>query len=153
MRDAATFRPDPELRKIIDAVKESVDDFSPAMEQISRVMLDDTREVFASGLSEWPRMSEATVERWGPHPLLRLGGRAGRRGPSTPLEQWNERRWSKTNAAVINRAPHAHLMEGGVEKGGRMVVPQRDFLFVNEASYPLFRDFILDHVEDAFLGA
>lgn len=165
----AIFLPPQDLAEILDRLKDRIDDWTAPMEKISRIMLEDTKHVFATGLAEWVPMSQATVDRWGPHPLLRRGGHNG----STPLEQWNQRAWSPKNAAVINRAPHAHLIEDGVQRyqtpmyqsGGRrrsrssirerlasgergsMHSPPRDFLFVDEDSYPTFKRYILDHIE------
>ena len=112
----AVYHPPRELQDIVLRLGKAIDDWSVPMEKISRRMLEDTKGVFASGRPEWPRMSEATIERWGPHPLLNLGGRTASGGAGTPLREWNERDWSKKNAAVINRAPHAHLMDRGVDR-------------------------------------
>jgi hypothetical protein len=169
----AQFYPPKELAEFIVTLRETVNDFSVPMEKISRVMLEDTREVFNSGLGEWPTMKQATIDRWGPHKLLNLGGKTGQGGSGTPLREWNQRAWSKANAAVLNRAPHAHLMEGGVRKHdthgpskatskaakkkaalatGPLHSPPRDFLFVQESSYPTFENYLLDYLAEKLEG-
>jgi hypothetical protein len=93
-------------------------DWSVVMEKISRAMLEDTRKVFSTGLGEWPSMA----------------GNA-----STTLADWNQRAWSPENAVVVNRAPHAHLIEAGTKQ----------YLFVDESSFSTFRGHILDHISSA----
>jgi hypothetical protein len=159
----------------VDRAKLALLDLSVPMERVSRVMYDDSREVYSSGLSEWPAMSQLTIERWGYH---RLMNHPPEKRSGTTLADWTERAWSRKNAAVLNRAPHAHLQEEGTrqyatarysarsnasegrtrrrrsrgevresartEGNGWQHSPQRDLVFVNEASVPRFHDIVLD---------
>lgn len=173
----AVFVPPAELSRIVREMKSRIKDWSVPMEKISGLMLEDTREVFADGLGEWAPLSPATIERWGPHPILNLNR------SRVPLAKQNMRVWGPTNAAVQNTAPHAHFMEYGTsryigtdgkrayrysEKGERKSraksralgnqlaystsTPARTFLFVDEKSYPKFETIILDYIEGAVSG-
>ncbi|HSY50401.1 MAG TPA: phage virion morphogenesis protein [Thermoanaerobaculia bacterium] len=101
----ATFEPSEAFTNDLGAMIERGGDLSPAMEQVARIGYEDVIQRLQSGGDGWPALSPATIKRWGEH---QIGvGEHGGFGPTL------RRDWSKKNAVVYTRAPHAHLFGDG----------------------------------------
>lgn len=104
-----TWSPPVELREMLEGVSERVGDASPVMQVIALDMEDYVENVMfaTAGEGEWEPLSQATIDRHGPHDVLRLTGL---------MKAVTGRDWSARNAVVINTAPHAHFAVGGVRR-------------------------------------
>lgn len=178
-----TFNPPIDLTTLLEDLGARLLDWSPVMQQIAVDMESFVEDVVipTSGQGKWKDMAPSTVERWGSHPLLQLSGHTSRPYQSGGgLRFLTGRDWSKVNAAVLNVAPHAHLMEGGVtrrsvslyqaggkrksrasvrkkiadgEAGGAMHSPPREFIYIDERrGDELYPNWILDYFYGELAG-
>lgn len=174
MSSKAIWTPPKALREMLERMGEDINDFSPAMEKVSRIGFEDVVQRLSRGGDEWPELSKATIRRHGPH---RIG--VGEHGGFIPTLR---RDWSKRNAVVFTKAPHAHLFEEGTAShsvGGKKVraykskgkhvsaaatrkilatgkmttrQPSRPFMYFSENVKTRAGEIILNRVFDAFEG-
>jgi hypothetical protein len=104
----AIWKPPKELEEMFRNTADALKDLSPAMEKVSRIGFEEVyARLQAGGDGDWPPLATATIRRHGQH---QVGvGPGGGFGPTL------RRDWSKNNAVVFSRAPHAHLFEGGTQ--------------------------------------
>ena len=170
MARAFWFPPD-ELREMLEDVAARAVDFSPVMQVIAidlETFVEDV--IFSSeGEGEWPPLDPDTLKRH----KDRAGGALQLSGD---MRRRTGRDWSKTNAVVINRSPHAHFategtkryttplwhpkdgtrrrsraavraLRGTEEFRGSMHEPARDFMYVSdERADELYGPMILDYL-------
>jgi phage gpG-like protein len=173
----------PTLGDLLGDVDGKLDDLTPVMVQISedmRKFIVDT--VFPTGgEGRWAPLAQSTTTRdkWKDRAS---SGRPGRIGPlrsSGWMSLSVHRASSKTNAAAITKAPHAHLQEFGTKAymtplyqskgkklksksqikaaklaglGGHLRVSPRPFMYIDEdRAENLYPFMILDYVFSEFL--
>jgi hypothetical protein len=116
----AHFYVDTALDSLTRGVAQRMDDLSPVMEPISKLIQDEMKARLARGGDGWAPFSKLTLRR----PTHRGPG-IGEHGGFAPTIQ---RSWSKRNAVGLTRAPHAHLFDEGTTRhlskstGGRVNV-------------------------------
>lgn len=132
-----------EFEKFLDGMGDRVSDFTVPLTKGSKQIYDDvvtnwnTKGAFFG--QSWPEHAQATVERHGPHTLLRMSG--GLFGSIRPFA-------GKFTAGVYSKAPHAHLHNQGTEQFGKTHNPTRLIFFIR----PETIDLILEMCGDYAIG-
>jgi hypothetical protein len=111
------FTPPAELHEILDGFRDKIDDWSPVMVHISRDMESFVEgPVFSTrGQGSWKPLAKSTLirDKW---PRRTGDSRKGVLMLSGWMRDQTTRDASKSNAAVINKAPHAHLQDSGTDR-------------------------------------
>lgn len=103
----AIWRPPLALQKMLREMGDAVVDLAPAMERVSRLGFEEITQRLnrGGGDIDWAPLAETTIERHGPHPLS-----IGKGGGFVPTLR---RDFTKSNAVVFTKAPHAHFFDEG----------------------------------------
>jgi len=102
------WTPPAELLELFRDTERRTLDLSVAMEQISRIGSEEiVQRLIAGGDGDWPALSPATILRSGNH-RIGIGEHGG-------FVSTIRRDFSRRNAVVFSRAPHAHLFDEGTK--------------------------------------
>lgn len=114
-----------DFEKYLLGMEDRVSDFTIPLTQGSKWIYDDiitnwnTKGTFFG--QAWPEHAKTTIERHGPHSLLRQSG--GLFGSIRPFA-------GKFAAGAYSKAPHAHLHNQGTEQGGITHNPTRLIFYI-----------------------